>query len=389
MAKARIHSYWTEVVAIIEGGLKPDPSQVSAFAMHLASRLEKDGEPRLAERILKLADRAPRPSGSTYMPQRVATDVETQLSLIEEKIANGAPEYPVLSSVLEAEIHRFVLLNRRAVDVQRLGVQPPTTLLMYGPPGCGKTMAGHAIAADLGLPLLVVRLDTLLASYLGNSAKNLRRAFDEAQARPSVLFLDEFDAVGKIRDDPQEVGEIKRLVNSLIQNLDAARGHHIVLAATNHEHLLDTAIWRRFDVTLSFNTPGFEEARAILKRLIGESSLSSGGVDVLSRLAEGLSGSEITDSVTRALQDSILKPDPSSRLLAVELARRRLGHSSASTAIASMKGLIRKIYDLDGRQLPIQHVAHVVACSRAYVHQVLKEYEEADYASRASRSRIP
>ena len=103
-------------------------------------------------------------------------------------------------------------------------------------------MAAVAIASDLELPLMVVRLDSLLGSYLGNSAKNLRRVFDNALSNPCVLLIDEFDVVGKMRDDPQEVGEVKRLVGSLLQNLDRVHGRQVIIAATNHHHMLDLAI---------------------------------------------------------------------------------------------------------------------------------------------------
>ncbi|MFX5839347.1 ATP-binding protein, partial [Acinetobacter baumannii] len=120
------------------------------------------------------------------------------------------------------------------------------SFLMYGPPGTGKTRLARHIATELGLELYVARLDGLISSYLGSTSKNIRALFDFAARTPCVLFLDEFDAIAKVRSDDQELGELKRVVNSFLQNLDTLGKHSIILAATNHESLLDAAVWRRF-----------------------------------------------------------------------------------------------------------------------------------------------
>ena len=120
-----------------------------------------------------------------------------------------------------------------------------------------------------------MRLDSLLGSFLGNSAKNLRRVFDVALGKPCVLLLDEFDAIGRMRDDSHEVGEIKRLVGSLLQNLDRVQGEHVLIAATNHHHMLDTAIWRRFDVTLSIDKLDNVDIPRLISRLVPTGGISA------------------------------------------------------------------------------------------------------------------
>lgn len=267
MSVKSIKSYWRELVAIIEGGLKPDPHRVSAFSEQLAQQLEEDGEDRLAQRIRRLTERASKPAGSTFVSHGLPADVETQQFLIERVAPVDPALYPILHPSVDQELRRFVELNRRAGELASAGLDAPSTLLLFGPPGCGKTMAAVAVACDLKLPLLVVRLDSILGSYLGNSSKNLRRVFDNALSQPCVLLLDEFDAIGKMRDDAQEVGEIKRLVSSLLQNLDRIRDGQILIAATNHHHMLDLAIWRRFDVTLQLEKPGKEELASIISNL--------------------------------------------------------------------------------------------------------------------------
>ena len=132
------------------------------------------------------------------------------------------------------------------------------SLLMYGPPGTGKSRLARHIAKELGLDLYVARLDGLISSFLGSTSKNIRALFDFAARTPCVLFLDEFDAIAKLRGDSQELGELKRVVNSFIQNLDTLGSHSIVIAATNHQELLDSAVWRRFSYRLALEFPPAE-----------------------------------------------------------------------------------------------------------------------------------
>jgi SpoVK/Ycf46/Vps4 family AAA+-type ATPase len=148
----------------------------------------------------------------------------------------------------------------------RHGIPRRQRLLFYGPPGCGKTSAAEALAAELGLPLAVVRLDAVVSSYLGETASNLNRVFEYAQNGSWVLLFDEFDALGKARDDPTEHGEIKRVINAFLQMLDRFRGPSLLIAATNHEQLLDSALWRRFDEVIEFSKPSVHQIRLLLRQ---------------------------------------------------------------------------------------------------------------------------
>ena len=125
----------------------------------------------------------------------------------------------------------------------------------FGPPGCGKTLAAQSIAGELGLPLLYVRFDAIISSYLGETASNIRKVFDFAKKDSWVIFFDEFDAIGHSRNDTREHGEIKRVVNAFLQQIDNYRGRSLIIAATNYEQSLDYAIWRRFDETIQFDMP--------------------------------------------------------------------------------------------------------------------------------------
>ena len=377
MSGKSLNSYWREIVAIVEGGLKPDPRRVSSFADRLAKRLEEEGTPRLARRIRQLVEGASKPAGSNFSVQGLAADVELQQSLVEPYVPVGEPNYPVLPRPVKLELQRFVELNRRSGELASAGIDPPSTLLMFGPPGCGKTMAAIAIACDLDLPLFVVRLDSLLGSFLGNSAKNLRRIFDNALARPCVLLMDEFDVMGKMRDDANEVGEVKRLVGSLLQNLDRVQGKQIIIGATNHHHMLDEAIWRRFDVTLHLQMPGVAEMARIIQRLIPEHRLPRIEVAAVAKLMDGLSGSDVTSLVHRAIQDEFLNPhEPLGKLITLGALVQVDGNHAVSTNVENKRDLILAIHRRSEGELTIRQVARLVGCSHTYAYDVIKAVGE-------------
>lgn len=135
------------------------------------------------------------------------------------------------------------------------GVFPTRRVLFYGPPGCGKTLVAQTLASELAIPMLYVRFDTLISSYLGETSSNIRKVFEYAKNDSWVIFFDEFDAIGRSRNDPSEHGEIKRVVNAFLQQIDNYRGRSLIIAATNYEQSLDYAIWRRFDETIQFDMP--------------------------------------------------------------------------------------------------------------------------------------
>ena len=310
----------------------------------------------------------------------MSADVESQQSLVEEVRPGPFPKYPVLPPSIETELKRFVELNRLWGDLASAGIEPPCTLLLFGPPGCGKTMSAAAVACDLGLPLWVVRLDSLLGSFLGNSAKNLRRVFDDALTKPCVLLLDEFDAVAKMRDDAQEVGEVKRLVGSLLQNFDRVQGQQIVIAATNHHHLLDPAIWRRFDVTLRLDNPAEAQIAGIVASVVPKGSLSKSAVEAVAALCRGMSGSDITGIVKRALQDSFLFPgEPFAKLITLGVLARLNGPGGSDDRLVSKKELVIAIRKRTGGDLAIRQIAGLVGCSPTHAHQVITAWESNRY----------
>jgi AAA+ superfamily predicted ATPase len=160
--------------------------------------------------------------------------------------------------------------HRRADVLRASGYEPRHRVLLSGPPGNGKTSFAEAIAEGLGLPFYVVRYDALIGSYLGETNARLRKLFDYVRTTPSVLFFDEFDAIGKERGDTHETGEIKRVVSFLLMQLDQLPSYVIVVAATNHGELLDRAVWRRFQMRLSLPAPKRNEIGVFLDRIVSD-----------------------------------------------------------------------------------------------------------------------
>lgn len=169
------------------------------------------------------------------------------------------PSHQAADIVVDAE--NFRLLSeiveefRRGDDIRRFGLKPRSKLLFCGPPGCGKTLCAEVLASELHLPLVVARLDGIITTYLGETASNLRQLFEAASLNPCVLFLDEFDALGRARTDTSEHNEIRRVVNSLLMLIEEFDGRGLIIAATNLHHSIDEAAWRRFDEVVFFKPP--------------------------------------------------------------------------------------------------------------------------------------
>lgn len=174
----------------------------------------------------------------------------------------------VLTLPVRKQTKDLIQEQSRADLLRAHGMQPRHRVLLSGPPGNGKTSLAEAVAEALGLPFLVVRYDTLIGSYLGETNARLRRLFDFARTMPSVLFFDEFDAIGKERGDPQETGEIKRVVSFLLMQIDQLPSYVLTIAATNHAELLDRAVWRRFELRLDMPAPDHPARVAFIARQV-------------------------------------------------------------------------------------------------------------------------
>jgi len=212
----------------------------------------------------------------------------------------------VLTKETGAKIKRTLAEHRKRARLMSFGYHPKSKLLFWGGPGCGKTYTAYHLAYELGIPIGVVRLNALVSSFLGDTASHLQKIFDFANSTPMVLLLDEVDAFGKERDDSNDVGELKRVVNSLLQALDTFEPNgSVVIAASNHQYMLDEALWRRFDDLVSFPLPGKAEREQYLSRLLN-GVVFEGSQPALVGKLDGMSFADIKRVIVESLKTSIL-----------------------------------------------------------------------------------
>lgn len=301
--------YYTEITKIIEAGMRKDPTKVASYSRLLAKKLSDDGETRASTRILSTLDRLG--VGQAAMDALVALPVDQESRLdIAEIDYSPKVDNIILRDSVRNMLNDFCDTIQSKNAMMTMGLEFRTTLLLYGPPGCGKTSVAKYLASELKLPLITARFDTLISSLLGNTAKNIHRIFEYAKKQPCILFLDEFDAIAKARDDAHELGELKRVVNSLLQNIDDFSQEGILIAATNHPRMLDSAVWRRFQTVVELPTPENEEIKRFIyqfPKVVDDSSITDTQWRYIWQAMEGLSYSDIKDIVQNMFKKAVLR----------------------------------------------------------------------------------
>jgi ATPase family associated with various cellular activities (AAA) len=291
-----------ELFRIVNGALRLDVDKVRNYTAFLAEKLETAGENATAERLRKMLQETQhelRPVDARFS-RILPVDSESRFPLIEQVKLKQLHEPPMQLTIEQWDVvNEFISVAKSSEALDSNDLDGALSFLMYGPPGTGKSRLARHIARELGLDLYVGRLDGLISSYLGSTSKNIRALFDFAARTPCVLFLDEFDAIAKLRGDSQELGELKRVVNSFLQNLDTLGRQSIVLAATNHETLLDAAVWRRFTYRLALSLPTDDQRRQMWIDFSAPLTFPPKDLDVLADLTEGYSGSDIREICSR------------------------------------------------------------------------------------------
>ncbi len=279
---------------------------VQAYVARVARHIRKE-MPAAADELGSLL----REGSSLQAPIRgsevamMPVDSESRLSLARVETSPTLETSPIWDDLTKRTLDNIIIERRRFDDLLRAGIHPTCTALFVGAPGVGKTMAARWIAQELHWPLIVLDLAAVMSSFLGRTGLNLRNVLDYAKGTPCVLLLDEIDAIAKRRDDNSDIGELKRLVNVLIQGLDDWPETSLLIAATNHADLLDSAIWRRFEIVLRFPMPSREQIR----RLIVSRLQSDINVHIASALAaafENLSFSDVERKMLTIRRRSIL-----------------------------------------------------------------------------------
>lgn len=379
MSGGAVMKYSIEIGKIVEGALKYDQVKVLNYTKQLIAKLEEDSEIRAANKFSKLLTSQNETTLSAMGMKKeinIPVDAESRTTMADIIYPNENNIEVVLSRSNSQKLESFILSYKNADKLNSLGIGVPNTLLLYGPPGCGKTKCAYLIAKELNLPLVIGRLDSLISSYLGTTAKNIRTLFEFAQKMPCVLFLDEFDAIAKARDDSNELGELKRVVNSLLQNVDGMSRDSLLLAATNHEQLLDSAVWRRFDYKLEIELPDTE---AIIKMIdlftnnVGK--FTSKEKHELASVFLGLSGANIEEIVRKAIRNAVIHEFSFSKTSIYEelFAFRKILPQNCANDKMLLKIKAKFLRECDEKLFSLQVIADLLGSSKTTISKLVKE----------------
>lgn len=277
--------------------------------LHRIAKGHRDDAPEMAAALTALVREAPTRASPLRRQSESAfpVDADTRFHLLRIEEEPAIEHEPVYPKALQQTLEGIVAERGRVADLLSAGLEPSRTVLFTGPPGVGKTLAARWLARQLKRPLLTLDLAAVMSSYLGRTGTNVRHVLDYAKTLDCVLLLDELDAIAKRRDDKSEIGELKRLVTVLIQEIDDWPSSGLLVAATNHSELLDPAIWRRFDVTLDFPLPKRDALmQHLLVTLKGQSQNAGVWAKVLSIAAEGRSFGEIDRDINLLRRQAVL-----------------------------------------------------------------------------------
>ena len=370
-----------ELIRIVGGALQLDIDKVRNYTAFLAEKLDAAEDHVTANRLRKLLDEADvqlRPTGIRNTSS-IPVDEESRFPLIESINVHKIEEPSLHLPQRQWDIvNEFISIAQSYAFFEHADVSGALSLLIYGPPGTGKSRLARYISKELGLPLYIARLDGLISSFLGSTAKNIRALFEFASKTPSILFLDEFDAIAKLRTDDQELGELKRVVNSFLQNLDTLGHESIVLAATNHESLLDSAVWRRFAYRIALPIPDQKLRKNMWEDFISPLQLLPREVLVLADLSEGYSGSDIYEACIRLkrLQYTTNEPVKLSQVFFILQNLSAMGTFStrylSELDEANPYQIVRKLRERNDRLYTHAILAALLGISRSTVQRVLK-----------------
>ena len=320
-----------QLKALIKSHLSRDDGQFLSIAMQVAAHEAKLGHGKLAEELREMIDSAKARVGQDLSGKLVAIgsaakprgELANLLTVCHP--ANQLGDM-VLDDVASTQLQRVIREQRELARIKEHGLAPRRKLLLVGPPGTGKTMTAAALAGELGIPLFLVRLDSLITKFMGETASKLRQVFDAVADIRGVYFFDEFDAIGSQRGMANDVGEIRRVLNSFLQMIEQDTSNSVIIAATNHGEILDYALFRRFDDVVEYHLPSAAQATDLISSRLGRFVPKPFRKDVLKTQVIGLSHAEICRAVDAAIKSAILhdqtKVQPAELGLALE--ERRL-----------------------------------------------------------------
>ncbi len=359
------------VLTLVRLSVSGDSQSVRQYARQLMRRPPNEVADRAdfsskVGQLLASSGHGPRYVRGRPAPAQV--DADSELPLLREVDVSHAPT-PVLPPDTHAEIERFIAEHTNSGILATAGLSPSRTLLLTGAPGVGKSMTAAHIASRLGRDLMQMDLAGVISSFLGRTGQNLRRLLDYAREADGVLLLDEFDAVAKRRDDETDVGELKRIVNVLLVELETWPDGHILIAATNHPELLDRAVRRRFDALVDIPMPGAGERQSILDAAT-QNRLTDHELKAFALATESVSPSDLVRMGGGALRDAVLGGLPLSQVLA----KRLVSQGSAPADRASLRAFVGLAVVRGG--LGRREVARLIGSSHPTISRLVDEWQD-------------
>ncbi|MCA9091332.1 MAG: ATP-binding protein [Planctomycetaceae bacterium] len=297
-----------QVKALLKSYSEGDGDHFLTVAVQIAAHTARSGKGKLAQELRDLVDEIKRKQsagkiGGSVPIARPAGELAGLLSVSYPKTTLAEM---VLSNETRGQLKRVVREQRHLDSIRSHGYAPRRKLLLVGPPGCGKTMTATALAGEMKLPLLVVQLHGLITKFMGETAAKLHLIFDAMTQTRGVYFFDEFDAIGVDRGAKNDVGEIRRVLNSFLQFLEQDDSDSIVIAATNYVAMLDDALFRRFDDVIAYSKPDSQQVDALVKNRLGRFLGSRISWKKVDDAARGLSHAEIARACDEAAKECIL-----------------------------------------------------------------------------------
>jgi SpoVK/Ycf46/Vps4 family AAA+-type ATPase len=298
------------IIQLARMALATGAPQASPTLRKLARRLRAK-QPATSAALISLLKDGPTRSVATSIPSKPQpVDNESRLPLVRVEDPIILDIDPILEPATRELLEQIIQEHKDPSRLHGAGLMPTRTVLFVGVPGVGKTLAARWIARGLGRPLIALDLASVMSSLLGRTGENLRRVLEYAKNVPCVLLLDELDAVAKRRDDATEVGELKRLVTVLLQEIDMWPDGSLLIAATNHSNLLDPAVWRRFETVVEFPLPRKESLIAAIRAYLGGETIVFSTLSTLADLYQGASFSDVERDVMRARRNSAIHTTP-------------------------------------------------------------------------------
>ncbi len=297
-----------QLKALLASYLEGNEAQFYSVAMQLAADEARKGHGRLAEELRELIDRTKvaRKRPPLEPPTPIGRPRGELAQLLRVAYPKARLADLIVSERVEQALRRIVKEQRHLTKLLEHGLSPRRKILLVGSPGTGKTLTASALAGELGLPLFAVRLDALLTRFMGETAAKLRQIFDASHSARGVYFFDEFDAIGSQRVSPNDIGEVRRILNSFLVMIEEDTSHSLILAATNHPQILDDALFRRFDDVIEYELPQPSQIVQILESRLGRFAPPNLDVRALATTAEGLSHAEITRAAEEAVKNAVM-----------------------------------------------------------------------------------